>query len=131
MDKFTYSLNRITRILLIENPVGFAIGVLLGLTIFSLIQIFQIYFINTKFKYLVTLPITYFIAPTLLLVNIPQFPKIFQGRKYPQGIESSILFIEESRKKGIFSEVQIRHMYLNLYSTLLENKNEEKSITTE
>ena len=121
MDKFTYYISRAINVLFLYNVLGTSYGVLVGLLLLSLQDVFA-----SLYPPIGLIKGFGFVLFGILLFNI----KFMIKRKYEDpNIEAKLKYIREMLKEGKFTEAEKRAIWRNAINSIVLEYNQNTNTT--
>jgi hypothetical protein len=116
-DNITGYLRKAIDTLFILSPENTSLGILFGLIVDGLSEIFKPFLINySNLIDLTKIGTMRFIVFGIFIFNLPL---MFKRPKLPQDIEIALALIKDAKRKKGLSNLQIKQMYLNLFQKIL------------
>lgn len=114
----TEFLRKSINILMVTNPTGTSLGILIGILADGLFTVISPIFVGIKYINLSAIKSYHFICLGVFGVNVPSY---LSRNKIDKSIENAINFIEDQKLKGNVTEWQARNMYIKLMEKIVSN----------
>ncbi|MEW6659430.1 MAG: hypothetical protein AB1424_12295 [Thermodesulfobacteriota bacterium] len=116
-DNATGYLRKAIDTLFISSPENTSLGILFGLIVDGLSEVFKPFLINySNFIDFTKIGAMRFIILGIFIFNLPL---IIKKPKFPHNIEIALSLIKDAKKNKGLSNLQIKQMYLNLFQKIL------------
>ena len=111
-DKVTEYIGKSLNILFISNPKRTSMGILLGVFIDTVRNLFTPLLKTIKYMDVQAVSTFNLMISGVFLVNLPL---IFKLEKFPPEVERTLMLIKVAKKDGSISQIERRQMYRNLF----------------
>jgi hypothetical protein len=115
-DNITTTLKKATDILFLKNPLGTAMGILLGFVLNSIVIIFSpfVEFLNN-----IRLNLMYYLAIGVFAFNVKYYAK--QQKTIPKEVDDAFVFIQKQIDTGVISHYEAKLLRQALIRQVLES----------
>jgi len=119
LNNISSYLKRKMEILFIKNPEKTSLGVLFGIILHSILEIFKT--VLKGYEYVIDLSRLTMLELIIFGVFIFNISSILSKKRFPEDIEIVLSLIKDAQTKGKISKIHIKQMYINLFKKVLEN----------